>query len=74
MIDTIDSLPANGFTPLSETLYEAGQYFAGRSVVFGDQGSPVSVANSRTGNTLSSRTLSVSRLSSSPARKTTWYF
>lgn len=30
IIDAINSLPANGWTPLSETLYEAGLYFMGR--------------------------------------------
>jgi len=56
MIDTINALPANGWTPLSETLFEAGQYYAGRSVVFGDEGTPRSVAASRVGNTLTSGT------------------
>ena len=54
MIDTINNLPADGWTPLSETLYEAGQYFAGRSVFFGNQGNPKSVAASRVGNTITS--------------------
>jgi type IV pilus assembly protein PilY1 len=31
----LDSFQPQGFTPLSETLYEAGQYFAGRSVDYG---------------------------------------
>ena len=35
IINTINSFAPDGFTPLSETLYEAGQYFAGRSVDFG---------------------------------------
>jgi type IV pilus assembly protein PilY1 len=35
IIDTINSYSASGFTPLSETMYEAGQYFAGRKVDFG---------------------------------------
>ena len=33
---TIDGLEPGGSTPLSETLYEAGQYLAGRLVDFGD--------------------------------------
>lgn len=40
-------------TPLSETLYEAGQYLAGRLVDFGNKDSNnLSVAESRVGNTL----------------------
>lgn len=35
LIASIDSLNARGFTPLTETLYEAGQYFAGRPVDYG---------------------------------------
>ncbi len=35
VLQVIDSLQANGFTPLSETLYEAGQYWAGRAVDYG---------------------------------------
>lgn len=31
----LDSFQPQGFTPLSETLYEAGQYFAGRGVDYG---------------------------------------
>jgi type IV pilus assembly protein PilY1 len=31
----LDSFRAQGFTPLSETLYEAGQYLAGRAVDYG---------------------------------------
>ncbi len=45
---TISDLPASGTTPLSETLYEAGQYYAGRQVDFGNAGEPqVSVLSSR---------------------------
>jgi len=52
MIDAINALPASGWTPLSETLYEAGQYYAGRNVDYGDlngygYGPMASVANSR---------------------------
>ncbi len=53
--DTVNSLVPDGWTPLSETLYEAGQYFAGRLVDFGNTDSDnLSVAASRTGNTLAS--------------------
>ena len=38
IINTVNSFTADGWTPLSETLYEAGQYFAGGAVVFGDGG------------------------------------
>ncbi len=45
--DTVDELAADGFTPLAETLYEAGQYLAGRAVDFGDIGPQLSVAAAR---------------------------
>ncbi|RMF96490.1 MAG: hypothetical protein D6727_08110 [Gammaproteobacteria bacterium] len=45
----IDKLAPDGFTPLSETLYEAGQYLAGRNVDFGDVGPELSVPESRLG-------------------------
>jgi len=49
--NTIDGLEPGGSTPLSETLYEAGQYLAGRLVDFGDNDiNNRSVAGSRTGN------------------------
>ena len=48
LIDSVRGLTAEGWTPLAETLYEAGQYFAGRTVHYGDgHGSQVSVARSR---------------------------
>ena len=51
----VNGLETGGSTPISETLYEAGQYLAGRLVDFGDADlSNRSVAESRTGNTLSS--------------------
>ncbi|MCZ6584705.1 MAG: hypothetical protein O6930_01690, partial [Gammaproteobacteria bacterium] len=34
MTTAINNLPASGWTPLSETLYEAQQYYAGRNVDF----------------------------------------
>jgi len=52
----VDALPASGWTPLSETLYEAGQYFAGRSVDYGQGNGVNSVAESRVGGTLLSST------------------
>ncbi len=56
IINTINNLPANSWTPLSETLYEAGQYFAGRNVDYGNIPGPLSVAESRTGNNINSNT------------------
>lgn len=53
---SVNSLTANGWTPLSETMYEAGQYYAGRSVDYGSGHQYSSVAASRVGNTLSSGT------------------
>jgi type IV pilus assembly protein PilY1 len=35
IIDTVNSYNPDGWTPLSETLYEAGQYLAGRKVDYG---------------------------------------
>lgn len=45
----VDGLTADGPTPLAETLYEAGQYFAGRAVDFGNLDPIRSVAGSRVG-------------------------
>ncbi len=47
----ISDLAADGRTPLSETLYEAGQYLAQRNVDFGNTGSVRSVAEARLGGT-----------------------
>ncbi len=48
LIDTINSWNASGFTPLSETLFEAYRYFKGDPVVFGNTSVPItSVAESR---------------------------
>ncbi len=53
--ETIEHLEPGGSTPLSETLYEAGQYLAGRLVDFGDNDiDNRSVAESRLGNSLAS--------------------
>lgn len=47
----VAALEPGGSTPLSETLYEAGQYLAGRSVDFGnDDPFNLSVPESRVGN------------------------
>jgi type IV pilus assembly protein PilY1 len=43
----INALKPDGATPLSETLYEAGQYVAGRLVDYGNVGPEFSVAASR---------------------------
>jgi type IV pilus assembly protein PilY1 len=48
--DIINGLSASGQTPLSETLYEAAQYFMGRAVDFGNSSDERSVAASRVGN------------------------
>ncbi len=61
LVTALNSYSAGGWTPLSETMFEAYQYFSGGSVVFGDNSyvggrlTP-SVAASRTGNSLSSKT------------------
>ncbi len=47
MITQVNALPASGWTPLSETLYEAGQYYAGRAVDYGNIGPTISVAAAR---------------------------
>ncbi len=47
----ISGLTADGRTPLSETLYEAGQYLAQRNVDFGNVGTVRSVAAARLGGT-----------------------
>jgi type IV pilus assembly protein PilY1 len=48
-LDTvINNLPANGNTPLAETMYEAHQYYTGGSVVYGNECAPdCSVPGSR---------------------------
>ena len=51
---SLDSFTAKGFTPLSETLYEAGLYFAGMNVDYGLNSTPPSVASSRDGDTYKS--------------------
>lgn len=47
----IDAMSANGNTPLSETLYEAGLYYMGKDVYYGNSSSPVkSVSGARDGS------------------------
>jgi type IV pilus assembly protein PilY1 len=41
MKDMLDSFNASGFTPLSETMYEAFRYLSGRRVDFGDNSEPM---------------------------------
>jgi len=41
----VSNLPADGFTPLSETLYEAGLYFRGASIDYGDSQGPAFTVN-----------------------------
>jgi type IV pilus assembly protein PilY1 len=58
LVSTVNGFTADGWTPLSETLFEAYRYYTGGNVYFGDfpTVSPYrSVAASRVGNTLASR-------------------
>ncbi len=50
MMNAVSSLAPDGFTPLSETLYEAAQYYRGGNVDFGNMGPTRSVAASRLNN------------------------
>lgn len=73
MKDLIDGFKEAGSTPLSETLYEAHQYFAGGAVTYGKE-SEICTANNRTdrdnnaqcedNSTVRSRSIATSRLSS----------
>jgi type IV pilus assembly protein PilY1 len=56
MKDAVNSLTANGWTPLSETLYEATNYYMGRDVDYGNVGPILSVGASRTSGTTSGTT------------------
>ncbi|TLY90868.1 MAG: hypothetical protein E6K40_16205, partial [Gammaproteobacteria bacterium] len=50
LVNTLNSYTPGGFTPLSETLYEAYQYYSGGNVFFGNTSQPsLSVAGSRVG-------------------------
>jgi type IV pilus assembly protein PilY1 len=48
LIDAVDGLDADGFTPLSETLYEAYLYMTGGNAVFGQGGDPDAFTTSPT--------------------------
>jgi len=52
----VNALTASGWTPLSETYYELGQYFYGRDVDYGDGYEHKSVAESRVGGSSSGET------------------
>jgi type IV pilus assembly protein PilY1 len=47
MKNQMDSWTADGFTPLSETLYEAYLYFSGGEIYYGNQATPQSVGESK---------------------------
>jgi len=50
LLSALSSYQPGGFTPLSETLYEAYQYYSGGNVFFGNTSQPsLSVAGSRVG-------------------------
>lgn len=49
LIDAVNAYTANGYTPLSETLFESYRYFSGGKVLYGASAVPFdSVASSRT--------------------------
>src|SRR5882762_9639906 len=55
LVSTRNSYSPGGFTPLSETLYEAYQYYSGGNVFFGNTSAPFkSVAGSRVGGSAAS--------------------
>jgi type IV pilus assembly protein PilY1 len=55
LINAVNSLAPGGFTPLSETLYEAYLYYSGGNVLFGNTSQPSpSVAAARVGGTTTS--------------------
>ena len=63
LIDTVRGLTTGGWAPLGETLYEAGQYYAGRAVDYGEgHGSQFSAARSRDPNGDGARYASPMRL------------
>ncbi|HMB73161.1 MAG TPA: PilC/PilY family type IV pilus protein [Gammaproteobacteria bacterium] len=45
LISIVDGLPASDWTPLSETLYEAGLYFRGAAIDYGDAQGPAYTAD-----------------------------
>lgn len=52
----VSGLTASTWTPLSETLYEAGNYYMGRNVDYGNTGPVLSVGPSRTTGTVAGTT------------------
>jgi type IV pilus assembly protein PilY1 len=56
MQNQVNALTASTWTPLSESLYEAANYYMGRPVDYGNVGPELSAAASRVGNTLTSNT------------------
>ncbi|MBM4195897.1 MAG: hypothetical protein FJ197_02180 [Gammaproteobacteria bacterium] len=56
MTAAVNSLTASTWTPLSETLFEAAQYYMGRAVDYGNVGPVLSVPPSRTGGSAGSNT------------------
>lgn len=50
MQSAVSALTASTWTPLSETLYEAANYYMGRNVDYGNVGPVMSVAAARVGN------------------------
>ncbi len=60
LLEVIDGLNASGLTPLSETLYEAGQYWQGRAVDYG--------IDSRSDGTTPLPSVAGSRRSDDPSR------
>src|SRR5207247_8753394 len=55
LVNTVNSYSPGGLTPLSETLYEAYQYYSGGNVLFGNTSQPsLSVAGSRVGGSAAS--------------------
>lgn len=50
LISMVNGLPASGWTPLSEVMYEAGLYFRGAAIDYGDaQGPAATAAGARSG-------------------------
>ncbi|MDG1462978.1 MAG: hypothetical protein P8R04_05345, partial [Gammaproteobacteria bacterium] len=54
LITAVNDLEPDGWTPLSETFYEFGQYMYGREVDYGDGREYTSVASSRVGDNINS--------------------
>lgn len=56
IIQAVNDLETIGFTPLTETLYEAAQYWRGGPVIYGNVGPVYSTPAARTGGSSSSNT------------------